>query len=269
MGQIGFKARLIAPYFTEAPREEVEKWAKNTIAAAEKTYKLGKKAIKTRKDFDQKIAKPIEETLNTFLPDGYITKHGLTKKDVMNKTRDKLKRAGKRYILKRKEVYESPYYKEDVEFGKNNYAESWVKTHGPLKGYKKGGIKGLSSLGAMALTGDKDLKSFLKKDMDKIEGDLLCIAAPDKMGEFKNALRNLINRLGTTIIGTGFNTDTIRRANEELNQLIEKYRLPEFIAFSPAGISHIDFIVIEIPNPVKPNEMIKQLGLDIQVIRKE
>ena len=60
--------------------------------------------------------------------------------------------------------------------------------------------------------------------------------------------------------------------------MVNEYRRPEVIPFSPAkrsgvptdvgggaAASHIDFIVEEIPNPVKIGEKIEQLGLDINV----
>lgn len=56
--------------------------------------------------------------------------------------------------------------------------------------------------------------------------------------------------------------------------MVNEYRRPEVVPFSsggksadsPAlmrGASHIDFIVVEIPDPAKPGQKIKHLELDI------
>jgi len=257
-----FKAKVIAPYFTKAPAEEVEKWAKNIIASSDKAYKHSKERIKTKEDFNEKIAKPSEQGFDKFL-------EGLppaVKQRIMFKIRDSQEKAAKRYLQKREETYQTSKYANSIEAGKKQYEESWIKFLGPLRGEKKSKTKGLGSLGAMALSADKDLKKFLKKDADKIiEGEPICVTSPDKASKFRNDVRNLIIRLGGIIIGTGYLSETIQNKNEELNQLVEQYRAPEIAPFKPSGDSHIDFIVVEIPNPAKPDEMIKQLGLEIQI----
>lgn len=265
MDEIKFKVRLNAPHFTQAPPEEVEKWAKNIVASADKAYKHSKKVIKTRKDYDQKISKPTEQAIDSFISPTYRTKHGLTKENIMNKTRDRRKRAAKRYFLKREQTYKTPKYEERVEFGKEQYAESWVKYRGPLYGHKKSGIKGLGSLGAMTLTNPPELKKWLKRE-DKIERYIdWKITKDEPVGKLANNLRNFIIRLGRLIIDTDYGPETIQYANEELNQRAEKYRLPKFAPFRPNGASHIDFIVVKIPDPAKPGETKKWLGIEIQV----
>ncbi|MBI4835080.1 MAG: hypothetical protein HY811_09725 [Planctomycetes bacterium] len=260
--QILFKAILRAPFFDHAPEEEVEKWAKNTIDAAQKTYSQSKKAIRTKKDYEEKIAKPAEEMIDKFISKGKYKSH----EQIMNKLRDGKNLAAKKFFEKRKRAYESGKFADDVQFGKKFYAQKWVKYNGPLRGYKKGGIKGLGALAVMALSADKDLNQFLKKDTDKIiDGVPLSIALPDKAGKFKNALRNQITRSGKYIIDTNYKEQSLRDENETVNRLANEYRLPEIAPFSPVGVSYINFIAVEMSNPVKPGETIKQLGLDVQV----
>lgn len=264
MNQISFKAKIFAPIFTKAPAEEVEKWAKNITASADKVYKHSKKLIKTRKDFDQQIAEPGERGFAKSLGD----MDPAFKKQIMINYHANMKRAAKRYFLKLDRAYKTPKYAESIESGKQWYEESWLRYIGPLRGNKKSKIKGLGALGAMVLSADKDLVKFLKPDMDEIiEGNPICVVLPDKMGKFRNDVRNLIIRYGSFIIDGNYYPETIRLGIERLNQLVEQYRTPEFMPFMPNGESHIDFIVIEIPDPNNPDKMIKQLGLEIQVSR--
>lgn len=262
VNQIKFKARLIAPHFTQAPAEESEKWVKNTIAATDKAYKQCKKSIKTRKDFYQKIGDAAESGFAKYIGGT----ESAFKQQIMINYHANMKRAAKRYFLKRDRAYQTSKYADSIETGKKWYEESWLRYIGPLRGDKKSGIKGLGALGAMVLSADKDLVKFLKLDIDEIiEGVPICIAPPDKVGKFRNELRNLIIHLGSLIIDTGYHPETILRANEELNQLIEKYRLPEIASFSQNGDSYINFIVVEIPDSTKPGQTKKWLGLEIQV----
>jgi hypothetical protein len=273
MGQIGFKARLVAPYFAEIPPAIRDGWLNGSKKAVSKTYKGLKKAIKTRKDFDQKIAKPTEKTVTSFIDPKFVSRSGRTYDEIMDKTRDSLAGAAKRYFKARKTVYESGKFEEKLGYGQKEYGRKWCKFIGPLRGYQKGGVKGLSALGVMALSGDPGIKNFLKDRIDTMDGTPIDIA--DRSG-FKRILANRIVRWGTWIIELGYEQKDVTAANEKLNQLVNEYRREEIIPFSPAersgvptdvgdGASYINFIAVEIPNPLKPGEQIKQLGLDIKV----
>jgi hypothetical protein len=260
-----FWARLIAPFFPDAPPEIKENWMQGCKKSTLKTYQALKKAIKTRKDFDQKIAEPTIRAIAGFTPRTYRTIHGLTYRDIMSRTKEKLKRTAKKYFAKRKDVFETGGYEKKVEFGVKKYAEKWCKFRGPLQGYYKGGIKGLQSLGTMALAGDRNLNRFLKRGQDKIDGDPYAVICPAKSKQFKRVVLNKIIHCGSEIINSDYNGNLIKRQNVEINQLVNEYRRPEVVKFLPTGASHIDFVMIERINPNNTDKMIKQLGLDIQV----
>ncbi|MEK7310006.1 MAG: hypothetical protein AAB038_04235 [Planctomycetota bacterium] len=295
MGLIGFNVRLNAPYFTEIPPEIRDKWVNGAKKAVPKTYKGLKKAIKTQKDFKEKIADPTKKTIASFINPEWTSKHGLTYKDIMNKTRDSLAGAGKRYFRARKTVYESGKYEDKLEFGQKEYARKWCKYLGPLRGYKAGHILGLSTMAVMALTGAKGLVDYLKEQKVRVEGGPIVITTPEKLNKFRRRLDSRMVHWGSEIITQGFEEWVITRANEEINRLVNEYlpapsearqagRLSDIAPFTSGGVSsrnnrntavtapansvatsHIDFIVEEMPNPTKPGERIKQLGLDIQV----
>ena len=265
MGQIEFKTRLKAPYFTEIPPEIRDKWVSGSKKAAPKTYKGLKKAIKTKKDFDEKIGDPTKKTIASFINPEWTSRHGLTYKDIMNKTNDSLAGAGKRYFKSRQTLYESGKYEEKLEFGQKEYGRKWCKYLGPLRGYKAGHILGLATMAIMALTGKGDLLNYLRGQKVRFEGQLMDITTPEKLNKFRRKVDSRIVHWGSEIITQGYGERIINEANKELNQLVNEYLKPEIASFSPAGISYMDFIVEEIPNPAKPGERIKQLGLDIQV----
>ena len=265
MGQIEFKTRLIAPCFTEIPEEISDKWVSGSKKAAKKTYKGLKKAVKTKKDFDEKIGEPAKKTIASFINPEWTSKHGLTYDDIMNKTRESLDGAGKRYFRARKDVYETGQYEENLEFGQKEYARKWCKYLGPLRGYKAGNILGLATMAVMALTGKSDLLNYLRGQKVKLEGQPLVISTPDKLNKFRRKLDSRIVHWGSEIITQGYEVEVITRANEELNRLVNEYLLKGIASFSPNGISYMDFIVEEIPDPARPGMRIKQLGLDICV----
>jgi hypothetical protein len=260
---------LVAPYFPQIPPQIEENWVKKMIEAKGKTYRGLKKAIKTRKDFEEKVAKPTEKTIASFINPEWSSKHGLTYKDIMNKTRDSLARAPKRYFQKRKDVFETGKYEEKLEYGRKEYARKWCKYLGPLKGYNAGNILGLSTLAIMALGGNRKLVGYLRERNVRVEGEPLVVTTPEKLGKFKKILVSRIVHWGSEIITSGYEEVVIKRANQDLNQLVNEYRREDIIPFTPGGASHIDFIIVEeIPHPLKPGEKIKQLGLEIQVSKE-
>jgi len=267
MSQIGFKARLVAPYFTEAPPEIIGKWVSGYKKAAPDAYQGLKKAIKTSNDFKEKIAKPTQKTMASFIDPKFVSRTGHTHRNIMDKTRDSMDRAGKDYLERAKAGYERAQDEEKVKLWRKEYSLKWCKYLGPLRGYKKGGIKGLSALGVMALCGDPELKNFLKERIDTIEGTPCAVTDPEKPSRFKLILTNRIVHWGSEIINLGYEEQDIKRANQDLNQLVNDYRREEIIPFTSGGASHIDFIVVEITDPTNPNKKKKWLGLEIQVSR--
>lgn len=262
MREFAFKAKITAPYFTDCPPEIGEKWLSGSKKAAPKTYQGIKKAIKTRKDFQEKIAKPAAKGIASFIRPEFISESGRTHSNIMDKARDNLSRAGKHYLRRVTDAYQPGRYEQKLIDAQKEYNRQWCEIIGPLRGYKKGGIKGLAALGVMALCGDARIKDFLKERADTVDGTL----NPALAGTgFRRILTNRIVRWGSQIIELGYDQQDIKPANEKLNQLVNEYRCPEVVAFNPGGPSHIDFIVVETSDPTRPGQKIKQLGLDIQI----
>ncbi|MBI4712362.1 MAG: hypothetical protein HY762_03535, partial [Planctomycetes bacterium] len=182
-------------------------------------------------------------------------------------------------------VYESGKLEEKLEYGQKKYGRQWLRFIGPLKGYKAGHILGLAQMAVMALAGDRKLVDYLKARNVRPEGEPTVITTLERVNQFKRILGNLIVHWGSEIIDIGYEKCTIKQASEELNQLVNDYRREGIIPFSPGGKSadspalmrgdsHIDFEVVEIPDPVKPlsavsaqagGQKAKCLGLDIQI----
>ncbi|MEW6027492.1 MAG: hypothetical protein AB1599_09390 [Planctomycetota bacterium] len=288
MKQIGFKSHLIAPYFAEIPPEIRAKWVAGAKKAAGKTYKGLKKAIKTRKDFREKMALPTEKTIVSFTPPEFISKDGLTRDAIIQKAHKGLVRAEKGYRQAMKKAFESGRYEEKVEYGLKRYGQQWCRFIGPLKGYKNGHILGLSTMAIMALTEAKGLISHLRERRVKFEGEPVNIVIPDpvrnspagrdavpkasreltsngadKLNQFRRKLDSRLMHWGSEIITQDYDAQTINKANEEINRLVNEYRRPDIVPFSSGRTSHMDFIIEEIHNPAKPGERIRQLGLDI------
>ncbi|MDI6786925.1 MAG: hypothetical protein QME51_00945, partial [Planctomycetota bacterium] len=222
-----------------------------------------------------------------------------------------VRRAPKKYFRGREIGYQKKTFNKKIErLGKERYAESLMKTGRPLDGYKTGRgkmIKGLPSLGMMALTGDKELLKYLKKE-DKIdpvrdrssqrddrksatptsvlvgdktkekvsdrascisngvEGELVC--AVDKVKGFRKLLRNKLVYSGAWILKTNYKEKIIRMMNERINKLVDGWRAEGIAPFSPDGDSHINFRMVETPDPSRQggtDKKIKRLVLDIQV----
>jgi hypothetical protein len=265
MEELWFQTIIQAPYFKEIPPEIDGKWVSASKEAAPKAYKNLKKVIRGRKDFAEKIAKPIEKTIASFIRPDFITRHCTTYGNIKDKAHDSMKRAGKKYAKRIKEGFNPAYYEAKVEEGRKAYARQWCEYIGPLKGYKAGGILGLATMAGMALTGDKKLVDYLSARNTKFEGTLSAVTTSEKLGTFKNILIRRMVRWGSWIIESGYDEQFIRESNEKLNNLVNEYRSPDIAEFEPNSVSHINFIVVEISNPKKPDEKIKQLGLDVQV----
>ncbi|MBI5778800.1 MAG: hypothetical protein HZA49_05035 [Planctomycetes bacterium] len=265
MSQIEFNARIIAPYFAEIPPEIDEKWCSKSKKAAPKAYKSIKKAIKTKKDFDEKIGNPTKKTIASFIDPKFVSRTGHTYGNIMDDVRQSMKSAGKEYLRGVKDGFETGRYEESVELSRKRYAQKWCEYLGPLKGYKAGNILGLATMAIMALAGDNDLVNYLRARGVNVQGQPLVITTPERINEFKNILTKRIVGWGSEIIKLGCEAQDIKRLSEKLNQLVNDYRRPEIAPFTSGGPSHIDFIIAQITDSTQPGGMWKSLGLDIQV----
>ena len=281
--KIIFKVLLTAPAPSKEDISVIDKWANHTKAGVNKMKKGIKNAIKSPKDFDRKITQPTLKTIDAFFKDGHIFKGGISKEEMMANTKEKMQRAAKKYLKNIKDTFKkedgvhpirSEHSKEkrptnssdslasdasnrvqdtkfdrDVDYGRMNYAKSQLEYNFPLFGSKEENVKGLVTLGVMALSGDNQLRKSMKKDYDKIIKNLcskpLCITSQEHLIKFKRELRSLIAQLGAEIIKAGYATSMVKYNSDKLNRLIDNYRLPEIASFEPKGASHIDFIVRE------------------------
>jgi hypothetical protein len=273
--KIIFNVLLTAPASAKVLISVVDKWANQTKLSANKIKKSIFNAIKTTKDFDKKITQPTLKTIDAFYKDGLIFKGGISKEKMLANTKGKTKKAARQYLKNIKQTFkeedgiQAKRFQESVDDGKMNYARSQLEYNYPLFGSKEKGVKGLTSLGVMAFSGDESLKKFLKLGYDNITkitgGKLLCITSLEHLVKFKRELRSAIARLGREIMRSRYAPDTVKSVNEKINRLVDGYRLAEFAPFKPGGASHIDFIVRELVDPANPHRNKKRLALDIQV----
>ncbi|MEW6027437.1 MAG: hypothetical protein AB1599_09115 [Planctomycetota bacterium] len=223
MAQIRFKAHLVAPYFKEIPQEIKENWLNQCQKSAPKTYQGIKKAIKTRRDFRKKMALPTEKTIVSFTPPEFISRAGLTCAEIIQKAHKGLVRAEKGYRQAMKKAFKAGCYEEKVEFGLKRYSHQWCRFIGPLKGYKNGHILGLSTMVIMALTGSKGLVDYLKEQKVKVEDEPVNIVIPEKLQQFRRCLDGRLMHWGSEIITQDYDAQTINKANEKINQLVNEY----------------------------------------------
>lgn len=273
--EIIFKALLTAPVSAKVDISVIDRWAKHTKLSAPKIKKSIFNAIKTPEDFDKKIARLILKTMDAFYKDGIIFKGGISKENMLADTKEKMPRAAGQYLKNIKQTFKeedgipAKRFNQAVDDGRMNYVRSQLEYNYPLYGSKEGKVKGLTSLGVMALSGDEGLKKFVKKGYDSIikitGGKVPCITASGSLIKFKRELRSRIARWGMEIMKSRYAMDTVKSVNEKINHLVDGYRLPGFALFKPGGASHIDFIVREFADPANHRQNKKRLGLDVQV----
>jgi len=312
-----FKVILTGPVpTTDFLNKAVGKWVARIKSSAPKRKKGLKQAIKTPEDWDKKIHQPQIKNIKAMFKDDIVTRKGLTKAEMIARAESEKDEKCQKYFKTREKSFKDKSFEKGVEERKWRYERGRIK-YFLLYGSKKENVKGLISLGVMALCGDPahNLSSrggsafggqlgppkvparpvgprpTVRRDgrgsggevmcgVDLMKGNPVCITSAEKLGEFKSELRSQMARLGAEIIQSGYDQNRIKDNCEELNRLVDGYRLAEFAPFKPgaesprlgrdsAVASHIDFIVVEIPDPAKHGEMKKWLGLDIQVSEKD
>jgi len=278
------------------------KWRRGCIRVASHINEDRKASVGTKGEFKEKVAKPLLQTALSYLGPMFKYKYGLNAGLMMKKYRQRLFRSAGKYFSELDRIYETidgikaKRYKEAIDRKSSSYLSQASRYLFPLTAARYP-QKSVVSLAAMALAGyPKIQKRFLKETDKLLIGNSVRITTPKMTGRFKRALNAQIIKHGSRILhmlralegvsGMMNKTAGMRDvdwnevfqrmsedladmtgiANQALNGAVEKYRrLKKIAPFKDGGASHIDFVVEEIPNPTKPGEKIKQLGLDIQV----
>jgi len=264
-----FKIRLIAPFPTKESDLGTDKWFSRIKASTNKIKKGAGKPITEFKGFIKQKAQRDSTTEAEVLANPVLS-------DMLKGLRLYRKKVKRAQIKNEAGVSK---FDAGLDKAKGKYDKMSRERNYPLFGSAKEGVKGLVFLGMMGLCADGRLMQYLsakggsasggKPDIDEIvEGNSLIICLPEKLKAFRKELRWRIAESGAVIIKANYDRQTLNIQNEILNHLVNRYQLDEFAQFEPSGASHIDFIVVEMPDPANPAVTIKRLGLDIQVSRK-
>jgi len=264
--RIIFKVRLVAPVPTKKFDSGAEKWAAHIKASPDKIIEGLNKSIDKWKDNIKEKARS----------EGITEDEVLKKYPMFSKTLEDYQRS-KEKVEKALIENEAGYSKfgDGVARGRKKYDRMTRESYYPLYGSRKDGVKGLIFLGLRALCGDRQLRKYLKPRLGKIiTGKPVCICPPENLKDFGKEMRRQIAGSGAAILehhglSGDISEDILNIHSRQLNRWANRYQSAEFAPFEPGGESHIDFIVVEIPDPARPGQMMKWLGLDIQVSGKE
>lgn len=280
------------------------KWRRGCIRAASHINEDRKTAVGTKREFKEKVAKPLLQSARSYLYPMLKCKYGPNADLMMRKYRQKLFHSADKYFSELDGIYKTVNgikarrYKEAIDKKSSSYLSQASRYLFPLT-VAKYPKKSVVSLAAMALAGyPKIQKRFLKETDKLMSGNSVRITTPKMTGRFKRALNARIIKYGTRILhmlgalesvsemmnktaGAGdinmnevFQRmsegldDMVMIANQSLNGVVEKYRrLKKIAPFKSDGDSHINF-VIEKQTGNAQEQSIFSLYLDIQVVRQ-
>lgn len=267
------KVIIWAPDFTSLPDGMLSKWLKNTQAGIPQMIKHINESIHSSKDYDEKIVQKSVEAYKKSINPNYISQGGKNKEDIIKKLTDNRKKGMKQYFSERKKVFRRrdgiPHkrYQESLYTGMKKYEENYLNYVLPMVGHKTLG-KGLATLAAGWLAGDKKVKNFLRDADTIITGEPILICPLEKKGLFQNKLRNHLVFWGRLVLYDPLYKECRKEANEQINQLVQVFTRSEFAPFSPDGASHIDFVIPKIIDPMRVDKIKIPVGLEIQVAHK-
>ncbi|MBI4713195.1 MAG: hypothetical protein HY762_07855 [Planctomycetes bacterium] len=252
--------KIFLPAYNELPLKKAQEWAERYYSEARHTSGHRRKAIRTQKDFQEKIAKPIIQTTQGFINPEFISRSGLTAEDIANKMKSKLLdgRTADKYLkgldraFRKVDGITAKKVRDKLPLGAADYAlkmtfGAW-RMLGPLNEAGKSPIM----LAENYLTGEQDIINFLR-DKDRLfDGKPILITEPENCGKFKKEFHNCLMRNFKNICDLNYAPDNMERENNVINQLINNFVSDRFARFSSGGESHLDFVLE--PESVIPND---------------
>ena len=250
--------RIFIPAYNELPLKKAQEWADRYYSQARHTSGRRRNAIRTQKDFQEKMAKPIIEATQGFINPNFVSRSGLTAKNIANKMKNKLldKKTADKYLkgldrtFRKVDGISAKNIRDKLPLGAADYCLKM--TFGPwrLTGPPNDTTKSPITLTENFLTSEQDILEFLRDKDRLINGKPTFITEPQNRGRFKMEFHNRLMRGFNNICELNYSPDVIKEENEAINQLTNNFLSDKFVRFDSGGGSHIDFVII--PESVMP-----------------
>jgi len=265
------QVRFYIPKRKDIPPEMMEKWQMGYYQQVRKTSGQRRKSVGTVKDYQTKVAQPLQEVTRRRLNPDFHSRKGRSAAEILRVQAEALKKSGRQYIKKLNVAYRTvngvpaKYIKDRLSRGGCRYAEAMAWLVWPLLAGDEPGKPGPVPLAQRWLTGDQTVLTLLRKEDEYLTGEPILVTDQARVKQFKLQLYRRLVWAGRQVIKSNYLPEAIQRSNESINRLVQQFARAEFVPFTTGDDSHLDFIVKEIPDPKNSTRLIKQLYLDIQV----
>lgn len=258
--------KVFIPKYNEYPLDKAQRWADKYYARTRHISGHRRQAVRTQKAVKEKVIKPLFKAFERMLNKNFVSKSGLTARAILNKMKDSLdKKGGKKYLDNLERAHRkidgvpAKYIKDRLPLGAANYAQKmtfgiWRLT-GPLDKTGKGALNIVLDW----LTGITTTPKFLRKQDEAAAGSPELITTPGRQGRFNRQLRSYLMHAFALICQSNYQTEVLKEQNDRVNQLINKFIRKDFVPFTTAGLSHLDFVLYpetaELSNSSRSNEI--------------
>ncbi|MBI4712571.1 MAG: hypothetical protein HY762_04630 [Planctomycetes bacterium] len=251
---------IYLPAVNEFPLANARKWAEGVYKQACHTSGRRRQAIHTLKDYRQKLAQPALEHGLKAIPDGFISKSGLSAETIRRLMRARMlsAQAGHKYMDKLDKAFRvkdgisAKKLKDGLPFGAADYAVKMTFGNWRFIGPAGTGEQSPLFIAVNWLNGNQKTVNYLRAKDKLVKGGPLIIAEPDKTGRFKMQLRAQLMRSANIISACNYAADIISDQNDRLNQLVNRFARPDLAPFVSGGASHLDFVII--PASIEPDD---------------
>ncbi|MBI4739117.1 hypothetical protein HY772_06165, partial [Candidatus Woesearchaeota archaeon] len=215
-GKILLSRKVVIPWFNEFPYKETRQWGKAYRAKLPDTRQAALKAVPDPKTFRKRMAKPIIDSVQRMLRDDFVSRKGLTKKQIISRMKKEL----------------------------NAPTTAQKYRNGIKQGFKTLDRVGLNRAMAEYQLGQTFGAYRFRAAIESVLEWMTGIIQPKKLGKFRAELGNQLLSSGILISKMMYAPDIIQGENDKVNRLINKYIRKVIIPFQTGGPSHCDFVVI-------------------------
>jgi hypothetical protein len=228
------------------PEEVNKKWEDGAINNAELGNARRKKKIKTSVDYEGMVVLPATNKLNEYINPTFISRSGLTKKEIISKHYKNAAQSFQKYQDKLDAVHAtvdgvpSKRYKDAVKRGAKNYGQNVCEKLLAFTGirFKDTGCAKMAIkwLDGQQITG-------MKEFVIHMDGAPLQIAKVGLRSAFRSCLEQRLVQAGATILRSDFSPDIAKLQNDITNDLMNALANPalNLVPFATGGDSHVDF----------------------------
>lgn len=243
---------LMLAWLQEAPERVTDQWVDGFTVNAERIGKKVQSRIPDKGRFVSRIAKASSRAYKDSVNPDFISRKGLSQKNIIIKQNANLERSFEKWESGVKQAYKTvdgipaKPFKDKIAVSRQNFSRGVGMRLLPFTGTKIEGL-GAAPLAAGWLVKENGIEDKLRAGDSILEGGPFNVTTRKRRMGLKSLINQRVIQAGAAIARSEFDPPVFEEQNDLSNELVNGFLDPalNLVDFSTGGDSHLDYVMVE------------------------